>query len=455
MTSASPEFVFEELLEHQNFVRNTLRGLLADESRVQDLAQETWLRVLQRRPPRLSEPRAWLGRVARNLALSSWRSDARRVRREHERATDGSTESIDLGHERLELRQRVVAAVLELEDPYRTVVVLRYEHGQTTGEIAQRLARPEGTVRSQLSRAHELLRVRLDGEFGGRERWAALALPAASAPASGLAGFLLPAAFLTALAAGAWLLVRELGPAADSPVAQALVPGTTGVDLGVEPESAALQGDLAEGLDRVAVGQLPDEQEQRALTLERLLTAAVLSDRSYFDDYERATFSFEYGLRDDPELVHTHNDWEIHFDDDVFSVNMVTDDHSVIADLGRLEPGGLGRISVASIRFTQTAPVQVGHAYYIGTRDTDTDLATFVFVRSHEPGRTCTFDWYTTDGTGRAQGSICDTESGLRLVEVLTEIRRFQREGSWLQNPRVVLQVRAEGSGNPNRINIA
>jgi hypothetical protein len=46
MTCASPEFACEELLQHEALVRNTLRGLEADEHRVQDVLQETWLEVL-------------------------------------------------------------------------------------------------------------------------------------------------------------------------------------------------------------------------------------------------------------------------------------------------------------------------------------------------------------------------------------------------------------------------
>ena len=83
--TARPE-VIHQLLRHESFVRGILRSLLREEHRVQDLLQETWLRALRRPPASGGDSRAWLARVARNLAISSWRSEARRA--QLERAVD-------------------------------------------------------------------------------------------------------------------------------------------------------------------------------------------------------------------------------------------------------------------------------------------------------------------------------------------------------------------------------
>ncbi len=56
-------------------------------------------------------------------------------------------------------------AVRALPEPYRTPVVLRYMSGMATGEIAEALRRPSGTVRFQLSRGLQILRERLESDW--------------------------------------------------------------------------------------------------------------------------------------------------------------------------------------------------------------------------------------------------------------------------------------------------
>ena len=77
----------ESLLEHRQWVRRLARSLVADESRVDDLEQATWLAAL-RRPALWKNPRAWLGRVVRNLAYKSYRETGRRTRRERASARE-------------------------------------------------------------------------------------------------------------------------------------------------------------------------------------------------------------------------------------------------------------------------------------------------------------------------------------------------------------------------------
>src|SRR5207237_307525 len=68
-------------------------------------------------------------------------------------------------------RKSVVEAVLALDEPYRSVVILRWFEQLEARDIAERLNVPLETVRTQLKRAHELLRARLDRESGDRRAW--------------------------------------------------------------------------------------------------------------------------------------------------------------------------------------------------------------------------------------------------------------------------------------------
>lgn len=441
----------EQLLPHEQFVRETLRGLLRDPTLVEDAVQETWLRAWRRPPSALQEPRTWLARTARNLAIGRWRSERRRMAREQAVATAGEAESAATSLRRVEMCQQVVAAILALDEPYRTVVLLRYEQGLDFAAIARRLGRSPATVRSQLSRAHDQLRQRLDREFGGREAWAAIAVAFVGAPAVVPTGGVVVAAvaLASALAVGVW----TVWPGSD--LAPPALPGPT-LDavaaVAVVPDASPTPRDDERA--RVAA-----ERPQEPRAANALREPAVLFDRSWYEDFELATFSFEHGLRDDPGLRVTRNDWDLVLDSDKFRVGMVVDDHSLIADLGPLEPAVFGTVELPSLLPATEARVLVGHAYYVGTRDDDTTLATVLFVREHRAGRTTEFDWFTTDGTGRWQGSVADPGNGRAWVGELTELYRRQLAAldvRALARPEVVLQLRGgAGGGNLRRLDLA
>lgn len=67
--------------------------------------------------------------------------------------------------QRAEEDRQLWQAVNALPEPYRTPVVLRYTSGMATGDIAEVLRRPAGTIRYQLSRGLEILRERLGSEW--------------------------------------------------------------------------------------------------------------------------------------------------------------------------------------------------------------------------------------------------------------------------------------------------
>lgn len=128
---------------------------------------------------------------------------------------------------------------------------------------------------------------------------------------------------------------------------------------------------------------------------------AELWSRGNYDDYEKATFSFEHGLRDDPGNAITRNDWDLLFGNngDVFSVTMVTDDRSRLVDLGPLTWEEFGKMTV-DIPEPHAVPtrepdlaVVVGHIYIVRTRDRNSDLTTAVRVESHIPNDRVTITW--------------------------------------------------------------
>jgi RNA polymerase sigma-70 factor (ECF subfamily) len=163
----------ESLLQHREFVRALARSLVRDEHAALDVVQETWLEALRHPPRSTAALPGWLARVVRTRAQNVARGESRRVAREQVAAREELDESEEKLREQVAMQHKVVEAVLALKEPYKTVVLLRYYEGLSPSQIAARRDVPPGSVRAQLSRAHELLRERLDAEFGGsRAAWA-------------------------------------------------------------------------------------------------------------------------------------------------------------------------------------------------------------------------------------------------------------------------------------------
>ena len=177
----------ESLLQHRSWVEAVARRLLRDEAAAEDLAQEAWIRALRSPPDPARDPKPWLRRVLKNLASNTRRSAGRRARHEqvggeHRARGREGTRSPEALVAEAEQHRRLVGRVLDLEEPFKTVLVLRFYEGLTPPEIAERMDTAVGTVHSRLSRAVERLKQRLDAEEGGdRKAWIAGLLPLAGA----------------------------------------------------------------------------------------------------------------------------------------------------------------------------------------------------------------------------------------------------------------------------------
>jgi len=160
----------ESLLRHEEFVLRLARTLVRSDSDAEEIAQRTFASALNT-PPRHTGLREWLARVTRNHATDLHRVERRRTDRERAVARNEAVDAGTSATERLELEHGVVRAVLSLDEPYRGVVVQTYYEGMTPAEIAEQHGIPAGTVRSQLTRAHEMLRGKLDRQHGERGTW--------------------------------------------------------------------------------------------------------------------------------------------------------------------------------------------------------------------------------------------------------------------------------------------
>lgn len=164
------------------------RALVGDGA-ADDLAQETWVRALER-PPRASAALGgWLDVVARRLAMQQGRSARRRREREVRvgaRRPSASEDAPDVTLVRIEEQRRVLELLADLREPYRTTLYLRFWEDLRPREIARRTSVPVETVKTRLARGLALLRERLDAANEGRRRdWVQLLLPLAFPRGSG------------------------------------------------------------------------------------------------------------------------------------------------------------------------------------------------------------------------------------------------------------------------------
>lgn len=125
-----------------------------------DCMQNVFLRYLKHQHTFKSEEhiKAWLIRVAVN--------ESKRLLK-----LNGNNQSVPLEemanvlfYENPE-DKGVFAEVMKLDEKYRTVILLYYYEGYDVKEIAQILKRNNATVRTQLSRARELLKSKFEEDF--------------------------------------------------------------------------------------------------------------------------------------------------------------------------------------------------------------------------------------------------------------------------------------------------
>lgn len=122
-----------------------------------DITQEVFIRCMRAQPEwnDASHQKAWFLTVTINctnsLLSSAWRKR--------------TTELRDTVLSEMEDHTDVYAAVLKLEEKYRTVVHLHYYEGYKVEEIAKMLHCSANTVKSHLFRARDMLRKQLKGVY--------------------------------------------------------------------------------------------------------------------------------------------------------------------------------------------------------------------------------------------------------------------------------------------------
>lgn len=240
-----------DLLRQLDWMRALARELVSDPELAEDLAQDTLVIGLERPPRDGAGLRGWIATVMRNRFHEGLR--ARENRRARERANAREEEERDTEElaERMQLQREVSRLLLELDEPYRATLLMRFYGDLPPRAIAARQGVPVATVKSRLHRGLAQLRERLDRTHPDRKSWLAALAPWAREgkplPSTGgaltawaLSGgvlmntkLALAAALL--IAAGAWIITRDDdATSAGTPQLASVSPTATG-DLGPAP----------------------------------------------------------------------------------------------------------------------------------------------------------------------------------------------------------------------------
>jgi RNA polymerase sigma-70 factor (ECF subfamily) len=176
-TKTGDELAFEELVgRYKNQITNFVYRMLNDYERAVEISQETFLRIFmsaERYKADFSFS-TYIYRIAQNLAISELRQRKRRNLipiPSFFSDKDGDELEIELPDRRQQAvddvlikdeRQRAIArAINSLPEKYRAALVLRDMEEKSYEEISEILGLSDGTVKSRINRARNLLKEKL------------------------------------------------------------------------------------------------------------------------------------------------------------------------------------------------------------------------------------------------------------------------------------------------------
>jgi RNA polymerase sigma-70 factor (ECF subfamily) len=169
------ELAYRELVRrYQRPVFSLIYRMVRDRERAEDLAQETFVKVLNALDSYRSEYKfsSWIFKIANNAAIDQLRRkelDTLSLDGAPDAVTTERQEgtSLQLAHggespldelEARELGSQIEQAIATLRPEYRSCIMLRHVQGYAYEEIAEMLDLPLGTVKTYIHRARAELR---------------------------------------------------------------------------------------------------------------------------------------------------------------------------------------------------------------------------------------------------------------------------------------------------------
>ena len=137
---------------------------MRNRQQAEDLAHDTFVRVLESKSARVEQPRAYLHQTARNIAVDAYRRADRREALELQGLDQSAPHSGDPEHfmHAVQLADSIERALAELPLNCRRIFIWQKIEGMTQQEIAERLGLSKNMVEKYMIRTLRHLRERLD-----------------------------------------------------------------------------------------------------------------------------------------------------------------------------------------------------------------------------------------------------------------------------------------------------
>jgi len=172
--------VTEIVREHSRMVFKIAYAVLRNHADAEDATQEVFMRVVRHigKVGQLRDAKAWTARIAWNVSQERAKDRMKSERRsayvddiqlaiEQLRSSDGGLEEIAISREQTSLLQSLIVG---LPDDLREPLILSTVEEMTSTDIAKAMKIPEGSVRTRLMRARQLLRLKLASVLEGSRR---------------------------------------------------------------------------------------------------------------------------------------------------------------------------------------------------------------------------------------------------------------------------------------------
>ena len=152
------------IIRYERLVRSFLRKITGKPDTADDLAQETFVRLLKHAGSYDEKypMRTWLLTIARRLSINHSRKASERMgttEYEGHRSTfDGPAQQVEADDMKRVTRTMLDGALAQLSESQREVIVLFHEQELSIEEVADVMEMPVGTIKSHLHRARAAMR---------------------------------------------------------------------------------------------------------------------------------------------------------------------------------------------------------------------------------------------------------------------------------------------------------
>lgn len=168
----------EATLQNVGWVRSLALCLVGYSIQADDVAQETWIRVLRNPPPDGVPFRKWVRGTMRRVVLEQSRKATARKDNETAAGKERLETTPAQFEEQVAIERDIVEHVMSLKEPLRRTVMLKYFDRLTVKDIAQAEGTSSSAIKTRLSRAYEELRERMRSHpTSAAGAWLAFALP--------------------------------------------------------------------------------------------------------------------------------------------------------------------------------------------------------------------------------------------------------------------------------------